>query len=208
MDTEIEAKFINQYHDVIRTRLKAAGAVCVQPERLMIRANYDYPDDSLANNSRGWVRIRDEGDKVTLSYKQSDDKTLHGTQEINIQIDSFDKAHAFLQAIGMTKRKALQQTKRESWELDGVQIELDTWPWLQPFVELEAPNEALLRKVADKLGLDIANALHGSVIPAYQAEYDITENEMANWPEYRFDLPVPEFFGSYPNAWAIFGICS
>lgn len=193
METEIERKYIKQDHNALRKKLKKLGAKLVKPERLMIRANYDYPDKRLAKEHDGWVRIRDEGDKVTLSYKQSDDKSLHGTQEVNIKIDSFEKAHEFLNAIGLSNRKALQETKRESWVLDGVQIELDTWPWLSPFVELEAPSQEALEKVATKLELDINLARHGSVIPAYQAEYDITDEEMATWPEYRFNKPIPDW---------------
>lgn len=196
MQTEIEAKFIRQDHDKIRNKLTSLGAKCILPERLMVRANYDFPDDRLAKNQKGWVRIRDEGDKITLSYKQSDDKSLHGMQEVNLVIDDFAEAQKFLQAIGVTKQKALQETKRETWSLDGVSIELDTWPWLPPFIELEAPSEQSLLNVAAQLDLDMKNALYGSVIPAYQAEYKITAEEMSNWPEYRFDLPVPDFFVS------------
>ncbi|MBP7821048.1 CYTH domain-containing protein [Candidatus Saccharibacteria bacterium] len=194
MDTELECKFIKQNHDEIRKKLVEIGAECFQKERIMTRANYDFPDDRLAKEQKGWVRIRDEGDKITLSYKQSDDVSLHGMQEVNIQIDSFENAQEFLQAIGVTKKKAYQETKRESWLLEGVQIELDTWPWIEPFVELEAPNEKSLDKVIALLGYDKKDALHGSVIPAYQAEYDITPEEMANWPEYLINAPVPAWF--------------
>jgi hypothetical protein len=43
------------------------------------------------------------------------------------------------------------------------------------------------------MGYSMTDALFGSVVPAYQAEYDITSDEMANWPEYKFGLPVPEW---------------
>lgn len=194
MDTEIEAKFIKQNHDEIRKKLKEIGATCVLPERLMRRANFDYPDFRLAKEQKGWVRIRDEGDKITLSYKQSNDSSLHGMQEVNLVINNFEAAQLFLQAIGLSQQKALQESKRETWALNGVSIELDTWPWLEPFVEIEAPSEQLLLQTVSLLGLDINDALYGSVIPAYQAEYDITGEEMSNFPEYRFDLPMPEFF--------------
>lgn len=194
MQNEIEAKFIKQNHDEIRKKLDKLGAKCILPERLMRRVNLDYPSRRLAKEQWGWVRVRDEGDKVTISYKQSDNSSLLGTQEISLVVDSFDNAKLFLNTIGLTLQKSYQETKRETWELNSVNIELDTWPWLSPFIEIESPNEQQLHTTIKLLELDIKDALYGSVIPAYQAEYNISSDEMANWPEYRFDLPTPEFF--------------
>jgi adenylate cyclase class 2 len=190
MQTEIEAKFLAIDHSSVRAKLRDAGAVCEQPMRLMRRKTYDYPNKSL-NKKNGWVRVRDEGDKITMSYKQLNDRTVHGTQEVNLVIDSFDAADWFLVTVGLVS-EAYQETKRESWVMDGVQIELDEWPWIKPFVEIEGPSERAVREVAAKLGLDWSLARHGSVENAYQAEYDVTEEEVDSWPEITF-TPVPEW---------------
>ena len=74
--------------------------------------------------------------------------------------------------------------------LGSVEIELDTWPWIPSFVEIEAPSEKELLRTAARLGLDYADALHGSVETAYQAIYDVSEAEIDNWEEIRFsDVP-------------------
>lgn len=177
MDTEIEAKFLDVDHDLIRQKLTSVGAVCAQEMRLMRRKNFDYPDKRLDHEFNGWVRVRDEGNKVTLSYKQLNDRTLHGTKEVTVVVDSFDATCLLLQQIGF-EQTSYQETKRESWELDRAQIELDEWPWIKPYIEIEAPSEAVLRAVAKKLGLDMATAVHGSVEIAYQAEYDVTDAEV------------------------------
>lgn len=190
MQTEIEAKYLNVDHDAMRAKLRAAGAVCGQPMRLMRRMTYDFPEMSL-DKQHAWVRVRDEGDKITLSYKQLNDRGVHGTKEVNLTVNTFDEAGNFLTALGLV-RKSYQETKRESWVLGGVQIELDEWPWIKPFMEIEAPSEKLLRKTAEKLGLDWAQALHGSVEIAYQAEYDVTEQEVDSWPEILF-CPIPSW---------------
>lgn len=188
MQTEIEAKWLNVDLDKIREKLADIGAICVNPERLMSRRVFDYPDKHLETIG-GWVRVRNEGDKTTLSYKQLNDRTLHGTKEVSVLVDDFDKTCNFLTAIGL-QSKAFQETKRESWRLGDAEIELDTWPWIPSFVEIEASNESELKSVAEKLGLDYANALHGSVELAYQAVYDVTESEIDNWEEILFiDTP-------------------
>ncbi len=190
MDTEIEAKWLNINHDEMRELLKAHGAELIQPERFMTRRVYDHEDHRLEKKG-GWVRVRNEGDKITLSYKQLNDRTLHGTKEVTVTVDDFDRTCSFLESIGL-KSYSFQETKRESWELDGTEVELDTWPWIPPYVEIEAKSEEKLRVVANKLGLDFSNALHGSVEVAYQAVYDVTEQEVDGWDEITF-IDVPEW---------------
>lgn len=188
MDTEIEAKWLNIDHNEMRAELKKAGATLVEPERLMTRKNFDYSDNRLELIG-GWVRVRNEGDKVTLSYKQLNDRTLHGTKEISVIVNDFNTTCKFLETIGLVST-AYQETRRESWMLNGVEVELDTWPWIPGFIELEAPSEDDLKLTASILGLDFADALHGSVEIAYQAVYDVTEEEVDNWPEITFsDVP-------------------
>lgn len=190
MQTEIEAKWLNIDKDLLRDKLKAAGAVLINPERLMSRRVFDFPDARL-NDKSAWVRVRDEGDKVTMSYKQQFDRSLHGTKEATVQVDDFESASDFLYLLGL-KSKSYQETKRESWKLGDVEVEIDTWPWIPSFVELEGASKSEVHEAAKKLGLDLYEALHGSVEPAYQAVYDVTEDEINNWEEIIFS-DVPEW---------------
>jgi len=188
MKTEIEAKWLNIDLDLIRDKLKSVEAVLVEPDRLMVRSPFDFPDFSL-EKKHGWVRVRNEGDKTTLSYKQLDDRTLHGTKEITVVVNDFDATCDFLNAIGL-EAKSFQETRRESWKLGDTEIELDTWPWIPSFIEIEAKTEDDIRDVAAKLGLDFADALHGSVELAYQDVYEVTEEEIDHWNKIVFsDVP-------------------
>lgn len=191
MQTEIEAKFLDVDHDALRAKLRALGAVCEQPMRTMFRKGFDFPDRRLRKEKNGWVRIRNEGDKVTMSYKQLDDRGVHGTKEVCLTIDSFEQAEVFLRAIGLAPEVS-QETRRESWRLGHIEIELDEWPWTKPYAEIEAHSEQELRDVAEKLGLDWNKVLHGSVEVVYTAEYDVTEDEVNSWPEVSF-IPIPEW---------------
>lgn len=185
MQTELEAKFLAVDHDVLRAKLREIGAVCEQPMRIMTRKGYDYPDGRIRAEHNGWVRIRNEGDKITMSYKQLNDRSLDGTKEVCLTIDSFEQAEAFLQALGL-QQVSYHDTKRESWKLGYIEIELDVWPWTKPYVEIEAHDEAELKDIAARLGLDWSAVLHGSVEVVYMAEYDITEAVFNTIPEITF----------------------
>lgn len=190
MQTEIEAKWLNIDISLMRQKLIGIGAQLIAKERLMTRKVYDYPDNRLEKIG-GWIRVRDEVNKITMSYKQLNDRTINGTKEVTVIVDNFDTTCKFLDSLGM-KAKSLQETKRESWKLGNTEIELDTWPWIPSFIEIEASNEEDLKNVARHLDLDYYKALHGSVETAYQAEYDVSEEEIDSWKEIRF-VEVPQW---------------
>ena len=190
METEIEAKFPDIDTGSLRRMLKDLGATLEYPETLMRRCNFDYPERTL-DKKGGWVRVRDEGVKVTLSYKQVYDRTLHGTKEVSVNVDDFEKTCEFLTSIGL-ELKAVQETKREKWHYKDVEITIDTWPWIPSFVELEAKNELLLKEVVQQLGFAWENAMCGSVEPVYQMHYDFSEEEINSWKSITF-IPEPEW---------------
>jgi adenylate cyclase class 2 len=179
MHTEIEAKFLNIDIDTIRTKLNSLGANLIHQERLMTRRNFDYPDLRLQKKS-GWVRVRNEGDKVTLAYKQLNDRTLTGTKEVSVMVSSFIDTCEFLESIGL-ETKTIQETKRESWVLGDIEIEIDTWPWVPTFLEIEAKSEKEVREMAKSLDLDWEKAVHGSVEIVYQGYFDVSEDEVDSW---------------------------
>ena len=190
METEIEAKFLDVDHEALRSKLRSIGAECKQPIRLMKRKNFDYLDARLEREKSGWIRVRDEGNKVTLAYKQLDDRGLHGTKEVSVEVNSFDDTCSLLESIGL-KQQSYQETKRESWIYKNSEIELDEWPWIKPFLEIESSNEDELKEIVSILGLEWSKAVHGSVEIAYLAEFDVTEEEVDHWPEILFtDTPT------------------
>lgn len=190
MQVEVEAKFLNISHDDLRMRLEKLGATRQNTSRLMRRVNMDYPDRQLQKQQNGWLRIRDEGNRTTLAYKQLEERTVNGTVEAEVVVSDFKTACSIFEAIGL-EPKSYQESRRETWELDGVDVVLDEWPHVRPFCEVEGADDTAVAAVAAKIGLDWRDAIFGSVEPVYQAEYDITDEEFYDLGELRFDAPVP-----------------
>jgi len=195
MQTEIEAKFLDQNHDAIRRKLIELGAVCEHKVQLMRRTVFDYPDRKLSSK-RAWVRLREELDgSVELVLKQVVDDKLGQTFEQPLIVNDYESAQQFLISIGL-EIKAEQQSKREVWRLDDTEIMLDEWPWVRPFIEIEAPTEHGVRDVADKLSISWEDACFGAVTPVYVAEYDITAEEFDSADiSMKFGDPVPVLLG-------------
>ncbi len=194
MSVEIEAKWVDVNFTDLRQKLLQLGAIKIQPERLMRRVAYDFPDKQLINTVNAWVRVRDEGNKVTLSYKQMTDRSLLGTKEVSIVVDNYDQANEFATKIGLIP-KGHQETKRETWQLGDTEITLDTWPWLPPMIEIESVNEPAVWSLANKLGLAKNKATYGGAENVYTLYYDVAESEVLSWPEIKFE-PVPAWLES------------
>ncbi len=176
MRQEIEAKFLNQNHDEIRTKLRELGAVCEHPMKLMRRTVFDFPDRRLQKEG-AWVRLREElNGSIELTLKQVKTDTLSGVHEATVTVGSYEDAQHFVLATGL-EIKGEQESKREVWRLGEVEIMLDEWPWVKPFIEIEAPTEEQVKDLAQKLGLNWADAKFGGVTPVYLAEYNLTKDE-------------------------------
>ena len=193
MKTEIEVKFINITIDTIQQRLVAAGAVCEQPMRLMRRALMETPDMAAKD---AFLRLRDEGNKVTLTYKQHLNTGIEAANEIETTVDDFDAAKSLLEASGMIFH-TYQESRRETWKLRDVEVLIDEWPWMPPYIEIEGDNEASIREAAAILGFSWDEAVFGGVDVVYRIVYPaMSVRGVIDIPLVRFDDPVPQEFGA------------
>ncbi|KXK26919.1 MAG: CYTH domain protein [candidate division WS6 bacterium OLB20] len=190
MATEFEATFMIASKDDARQRLSGAGATLKYPEYLQTRAVFDLPEGNEIPH--GWLRVRREQDRITLSLKVVENNTgISGQREIELTVNDFDAASALLQTIGC-KLKALQDNLREAWDLDGVVITIDEWPFLEPFIEIEGESEEAVILAAEALGYDYSGAYFGAVDGMYAAKYGIPEDIINNHtPEIRFGMQNP-----------------
>ena len=193
MHIEYEATFPSIDKDEIRQRLKHVGATLLRAEFMQRRVVFHLPRGHEVYGA--WMRVRDEGDKVTMSYKVVDnresDRNIENQKELCLTVDSFEDAVSLLSAIGC-ERKAYQETKREVWKLDGVEICIDEWPYLEPFVEVEGDSEQAVRDACKKLGFRYDNALFCSADTLYSKKYGFPEDVFNNQtPVVTFHDPNP-----------------
>ena len=152
---EIEVKFLNIDVEKTEKKLQEIGAKKVF-ERMYKRQTFDYP--GLVMDKKGaWLRLRDEGDKITLAFKrrlgietEGDDD---GMEEIEIEVSDFENAKELLLNIGL-KKKGYQENKRIRYILDDIEFDIDFWPKLEPFLEIEASSWKRVQEGVKLLGFD------------------------------------------------------
>jgi len=165
--------------------------------RLMKRA---LIEESEHRAEHAFIRVRDEGDKVTLTFKRRVDREasrIDSVQEIEVRVSDFDDTVELLKQAGW-EYKTFQESKRETWVLDGCEVVIDEWPWIAPYIEIEGESETAVQAAAQKLGFDWATVVIGHIDAVYELEYEFAPNfrGVIDVKEVRFGNPRPEQFRS------------
>lgn len=186
MKNEVEATYLSIDKDATRTTLKQAGFKLKTPEYLMRRKTFDF--SHIAPGRNKWGRVRQESDQVTMTIKEIRGSGINDIYEIELVVDNFDTAVAFFEACDIPA-KAFQENMREVWVRDEVEATIDTWPGLDPFMEIEGSNEELVRKVSSELGFSFEKAVFGSIDLIYEKEIGIPSETIIRLPEITFANP-------------------
>ena len=186
MKNEIEATFLSVNKDSMRTRLIEAGFELKTPEYLMRRKTFDF--SHIAPGKNKWGRVRQESDKVTMTIKEIRGTSINDTYETELIVNDFNIATDFFEACGV-HAKAFQENMREVWKRDGVEVTIDTWPGLNPFIEIEGANQNIVREISDELGFNFEEAIFGSIDLVYEKELGISAQTIIKLPEITFANP-------------------
>lgn len=197
MKPEIEAKFANVDVEKLRDTLRQLGATLEQPMRLMRRVLIEEPHHKA---ERSFLRIRDEGDKVTLTYKRkslAQEDTVDSTHELETTVGDFETTVDIFAAAGWDYI-TYQETRRETWRLEGVEVVIDEWPWIAPVAEVEGGSEDAVRSTSEALGFKWSDAFFSSIDSVYLETYpQMSARGIIDIKEARLDDPVPKEFELY-----------
>jgi adenylate cyclase class 2 len=140
---EIEVKFLNIDPVLMEKKLIELGAGKIF-EKLYRRRVFDYPDYRF-DKSGAWLRLRDEGEEITLTFKQrlgmgkGENGNDTSTEETSIRVNDFDATANLLLKLGFVEKHYVEN-KRIRYMLDDVEFDIDIYPQLEPFIEIEAPS--------------------------------------------------------------------
>lgn len=170
MYTEFEITFTAVDPESIKNKIQALGGICTKPRTLMRRVVFSHP-----SSADSYLRVRDEWDRITTTYKYftPGDLTIESVQEIECIVSDFDSMRDIYSAMWL-REKAYQETYREVWQIwDEIEFMIDEWPGLRPFVEIEGENEAVVRRYTTLLGFQYEDGLFGAVDQIYLRELGI-----------------------------------
>jgi hypothetical protein len=180
VELEYEAKFLDINHDELVKKIKALGATLEQPNTFYRRSVF-----GLCDIKRGYVRVRDEGDKTTLTSKIYKNPDYPEEFELVIK-DGFEKGKAFLSSLNLNE-KAYHESMREKWylklskrKIDICEIAFDCIPGLPMYVEVECKSERNLNKAIQLLDLGKYEKRYGAYGKTFVEYYGMSETEINN----------------------------
>ena len=158
---EIECRFLEINPDALKEKLRALGAKD-EGERLQESTIVYDPEFKWRDKEDKLVRLRRENGKTTLCYKEHLANTPDShNYELEMEVEDYEKIQLFFEKIGLIPFRH-QEKKRHTFKLNNTVIDIDTWPKIPPYVEIEGRSEDEIRKMAELLGFDWKDAVFHS----------------------------------------------
>lgn len=170
MNTEYEVRILEIDPKEITKKLESLGAT-FQWDAVQKRYVYDF----MPKVEGKWIRLRSNGAKTTLTIKNIVSSRIDGTQELEVEVGDFEKTNAILNELGF-EPKGYQENRRCQYILDDVEIDIDYWPLIPTYMEIEGKSEQAVYDIVHKLGYTDADIVTTDVEGVYlQYGYHLDE---------------------------------
>ena len=183
MAVEYEARVLDIDKAKLEEKLISLGAEKV--------ADFDYKRKVYNFNpaSRNkWIRLRTDGKKTTLTIKEIKSYEIDGTLENEITVSDFDETDIMLNKLGYYSH-TYQESKRTRYLLGGVEIDIDTWPYIPTYVEIEGKSTEEVTETIKKLELEENTITSLDVQGVFKEFYKI---DIEKVPEMKFEIELDE----------------
>lgn len=122
------------------------------------------------NNSKKWIRVRQTNDKTTIAVKHilADNGTgIQQMLETEIEVASLKEANSLLEALGYSY-KSYQEKERVTYVLGEYELDIDTWPGIPTYVEVEGKSEEDLENILSILGYKMKDTVSCTADEIYE----------------------------------------
>lgn len=111
-------------------------------------------------NPNKWVRLRETNGKTTITIKHILNEELqkeYGTKmqpvlETEMEVPSIESGNAILEQLGFSFRN-YQEKKRITYVIDNTEVDIDSWPLIPPYLEVEGESDEQIDSIVRKLEL-------------------------------------------------------
>ena len=167
MKTEYEVRVLEIDKDELIRKLESLNATKVGEFN---QKRYVY--DTIPKENGKWIRLRTNGKETTLTFKDVTSDKIDGTKEVEIEVSDLELTNEFLNKIGFFS-KAYQENNRIRYILDDVELDIDSWPLIPIYLEIEGKDENSVLDMVEKLELDKSKVTSLDVQSVYEKFYNI-----------------------------------
>lgn len=181
MHIEYEVRVLEVDKEALIKKLESLGADKIADFNYKRRVyNFNPP----VNHK--WIRLRTDGNKTTLTIKKIENLNIDGTKEMEIQVSDFDETNKMLEELGY-KAHTYQENMRTRYILNDVELDIDTWPYIPTYLEIEGKNEKSVKEMIKLLEIDESKVTTIDVQGVFRKFYNI---EISNIPVIKFGEPL------------------
>lgn len=141
---EVEVKILDINPAEVRKKLKKAGARKVFENTTIHARCYDFPDSRI-RKAGDHVRLRKVGKEAEITFKDlKSRKKYKDNVETDVPVGDFGAMHRFFRKLGL-KMYADYKKKRSRYRLGKWQYDIDKYPKIPTFVEIEVKSESAVK---------------------------------------------------------------
>ncbi len=158
--TEIEVKILDIDIKSTEKTIKKLGGKLVH-KNLLYREQYFTTDNESLDFSS--LRLRSEGNEayITMKFKKQGNKKFLSRKEIQVKVSDFKIASTLIQLMGF-RPIGIREKIRKEYRLGNIKIELDQYPEIPPYLEIEGSSQRSVKQFLTKLGYDLKYTVHFS----------------------------------------------
>lgn len=183
MQKEIETRFLNVDKDELIKKLVSLGATDKGEEKL--EEIIFHAADGSWIGKRKFVRLRKIKNKIKLTYKENVEQTMDSAREIEFEVPDLEKCSKFLEKIGLYPMRRLEKY-RHTFQLDDVTVDIDSWPKIPAYMEIEGSSVESLKNFCSKLGFDWEKRFDGDAREVFKLYgYDLDKITVVTFDEFK-----------------------
>jgi adenylate cyclase, class 2 len=149
MHNEYEITILDIDVNGIENKLQKLGAI-KEGDYFQKRNLYNFHEKFKGR----FIRLRTNGKSTILTIKdKSAKKDIGSVKELEIEVSDFDKTALIMEQLGY-EVSTYQENKRTIYKLGNVEFDIDTWPMIPTYMEIEGKSKEEVEDFIEKLKID------------------------------------------------------
>lgn len=129
-------------------------------KRVLFNEKIENIVKQLNINPNKWIRIRETNGKTTITVKhilseemkRKYNTSMQPVMETEMEVPSIESANCLLEQLNFSYRN-YQEKKRITYILDNTEIDIDIWPLIPPYMEIEGKTDKQIYEIIKKIGI-------------------------------------------------------
>ncbi len=159
---EIELKILNVDGAKLRRGLRKLGARRLFPPVLVREVFLEQAGVPVEGRGYSSFRLRSVGKTCELTVKvRKTDKRYSVHDEFEVNVSGFEETLKLLTVLGFQVFRRREKV-REEWKLGGVKVEIDEYPKMLPYMEIEGRSREAVGRFLKSLGMSAEHATNAT----------------------------------------------